>query len=47
MEEPDLKRSHRGSPAGLRTGIRLCGEGATGYSFFVLAGTATVTADGA
>ena len=29
-------------------GSRLCGEGATGYSFFVLTqGTATVTADGA
>ena len=29
-------------------GARLCGEGATGYSFFVLTkGTAVVTADGA
>jgi CRP-like cAMP-binding protein len=29
-------------------GVRLCGEGAAGYSFFVLLeGTATVTSDGA
>jgi CRP-like cAMP-binding protein len=49
-----LTEEERGKVAGwfdvqdASPGVRLCGEGASGYSFFVLLdGTATVTSDGA